>query len=287
MISNISFENINNKKVVDYYKNLESRLGYTFLTWDTKHFGYYPSKRGNISERKAQVLMIELLAKKLQLKKKDLVLDAGCGRGTTTCYLAQKYGCKLIGIDIVPFEIDISIKKAQEQRLENKTNFYLRDYSDTKFPDNYFNKIFTLETLVHSFNLHKTLGEFYRILKPGGRLVLFEYSRAYSHEFSEWENKMIGIINEGSAMTSFNNMYHDTFSNYIKEAGFAVLSDSDITAYMEPSLERFYRYAKIPYSIIKLLHLQHFFINTTAGVEFYKLIKKRLVKYRVFIAEKI
>jgi len=278
---------INQKKIRAYYESLESRWGYTFLTWDTKHFGYYPSKKRDISEKKAQVLMMDLLAKKLQIKKTDLVLDAGCGRGTTTCYLAKKYHSQVIGIDIVPFELDIARKKAQQQKLEGKTSFYLKDYSATKFPSSHFDKIFTLETLVHSPDLQKTLQEFFRILKPGGKLVLFEYSRAYPNELSAYENKMIAIINQGSVMTSFDRMYHDTFAGEIKKAGFKIISDADITAYMEPSLARFYQYAKFPYKIIKLFHLQRFFINTTAGVEFYKLIKKRLIKYRIFVAEKV
>ena len=77
--------------VVDYYNNPESKLGYTFLTQDTKHFGYYPEKRRSITEKSAQTLMMDLLAKKLKLSSANLILDAGCGRGTTSCYLARKY----------------------------------------------------------------------------------------------------------------------------------------------------------------------------------------------------
>lgn len=275
------------KKVIDYYKNPESRLGYTFLTWDTKHFGYYPSKKSDITERKAQQLMIDLVAKKLNLRKGDVILDAGCGRGTAACYLAQKYGANITGIDIVDFELRMAKKRARKLGLTNIVKFFLKDYSDTKFPNNYFDKVFTLETLVHSPNLLKTLKEFYRILKPGGRLVLFEYSKSPPSEFNSWEKKMIDVINQGSAMTSFEKMYHDTFVSHIKKADFKIISDEDITVHMLPSLERFYSYAKIPYQFIKFFHLQKYFINATAGVEFYKMTKKRLIRYRVFVAEKL
>ena len=181
------------QRVVNYYKNLESRLGYTFLTWHTKHFGYYPSKIRDISERQAQFLMMDQMAAKLKLTKSDVVLDAGCGRGTTTCYLAKKYGSKFIGIDIVPFEIKIAQNLAKKLNLTKNTNFYLRDYSVTKFPNNYFDKIFTLETLVHSIDIIKTLKELFRILKSNGRLVLFEYSISPNNAFSDWERKMIKV----------------------------------------------------------------------------------------------
>lgn len=273
-------------QVINYYKNLESRLGYTFLTWDTKHFGYYPSKKGDIPEKKAQELMTDLLAGKIQLKETDLILDAGCGRGTVTCYLAQKYNLRVIGIDIVPFELKMARARVREMKLAGKVKFMQRDYSNTRFPDNYFDKVFTLETLVHSPDLEKTLAEFYRILKPGGKLALFEYSKSYPEEFNEWERKMINLINKGSVMTSFEKMYHDAFAKYIKSAGFRIDKDEEITEHMLPSLERFNKYAKVPYIFVKLFNLQRYFINTTWGVEFYKMMKKGLIKYRIFVATK-
>lgn len=274
------------QKVINYYKSLESRLGYTFLTWNTKHFGYYPSGKRDMGEKEAQILMTELLAKKLQIKNSDLVLDAGCGRGTAACYLAKKYGANVIGIDIVPFELKMAKDLVNNKKLGNKVKFYLKDYSATGFPNNHFDKVFTLETLVHSPNLDKTLKELYRILKPKGRLVLFEYSRAYPKEFTKLELKMLGIINEYSSMTSFNKMFHDTLVKSVEKAGFKILIDEEITKHILPSLERFSAYAKVPYKIIKVFSLQKYFVNTTAGVEFYKFVRKGLVRYRTIVAEK-
>ena len=279
--------NLSRKNVVNYYESLESRLGYTFLTWDTKHFGYYPPKKPNITEKKAQELMIDLLISKLQLSKNNVVLDAGCGRGTTSCYIAKKHGINIIGIDIVPFELKIAREKSEEFNLNNKVRFLRRDYSDTKFPKNYFDKVFTLETLVHSPDLKKTLHEFRRILKPKGRLVLFEYSKSHPEKFNHWEQKMIDLINIGSSMTSFQKIYHDTFAKDISKVGFKIVSDEQITRNMLPSLKRFYKYAILPYLFIKFFKLQKFFINTTAGVEFYRMMKKGLIQYRVIVAEKI
>lgn len=278
--------NKNQKKVVDYYKNLESRLGYTFLTWDTKHFGYYPSKKSDITEKHAQEKMVDLLAKKLALKSNEKVLDAGCGRGTVSCYLAKKYGCRITGIDIVEFELDIAKKRADKLNLGKKVKFYLRDYSDTHFPDNCFDKVFTLETLVHSPDFKKTLEEFHRVLKHRGRLALFEYTISPLKEFNHYDRKMFNIMNKGSAMMSLDKMFHKTFKKDVIKAGFKIISDIDITDFIIPSKERFYKYAKIPYLFIKYFNLQKYFINTTAGVEFYKMGLKGLIKHRVFIAEK-
>ena len=55
--------NLHHKKVVSYFK--ESELGYDLVLGGVKHFGYYPNKVNNISEKKAQDLMQDLLAKSL------------------------------------------------------------------------------------------------------------------------------------------------------------------------------------------------------------------------------
>lgn len=274
------------KKVVDYYNSLESKLGYTFLTWDTKHFGYYPSKKPDITEKQAQREIMDLLANQLQLKSTDIVLDAGCGRGTTSCYLAKKYGYHITGIDIVEFELKMAKRRAEKLNLREKVTFFLQDYSNTQFPDYCFDKIFTLETLVHSPDFHKTLGEFHRLLKVKGRLALFEYTLSPSEEFNAYDRRMLDIINTGSAMMSLDKMLHNNFKKDIEKNGFKVITDETITEYIRPSMERFYQYAKIPYKLIQLFQLQSKFINTTAGVEFYKMGLKGLVHYHTIIAEK-
>jgi len=278
--------NKDRQRVINYYQNLESRLGYTFLTWDTKHFGYYPSGKKDLSERKAQMLMVDLLAKKLKLQKTDKVLDAGCGRGTVACYLTKKYGAKVYGIDIVEFELIKARKRALKQKLNNSVSFSLQDYSQTNFPDNFFDKVFTLETLVHSPDFKITLKELHRVLKPGGKIAFFEYSVSPLKDFQPWEKRMIGIIASGSSMTSLLKMQHHTLVKDIEKAGFKLISDEDITLHTIPSMARFYKYAFIPYQIIKLLKIQRCFINTTAGVEFYKMGQKGLLKYRTITATK-
>lgn len=279
-------KNNHQKKVIDYYSHPESRFGYTFLTWDTKHFGFYPHKKRDISEKEAQVKMTEELVKRLQVRKDDLVLDAGCGRGTVACYLARTYGSQIMGIDIVPFELEMAKKRAVREGIKNRVKFYRRDYSQTGFPHNHFDKIFTLETLVHSPDFRVTLQEFFRVLKPGGMLVLFEYSRSESSEFTRREKMMFDLINEKSSMTSLDTMYHRVVGKCLRDIGFTHIKGEDITPYMLPSLERFYRHAKIPYVFLQLFRLHKYFINTTAGVEFYRMMQRRLVRYRIFSARK-
>ena len=46
--------------------------------------------------------------------------------------------------------------------------------SDTGFPDNYFDAVYSVETLEHAFNAETALKEMIRILEPGGKLMIID-----------------------------------------------------------------------------------------------------------------
>lgn len=279
--------NSNQKQIINYYQGLESRLGYTFLTWNAKHFGFYPTNQNDISEKKAQELLQDYLWKKLSIKKKNhLILDAGSGRGIVSLYLAKKYGAHVIGIDLVPFEVELAKRLAEKLKLEDKVKYIQGDYSEIPLESNSCEAIYTMETLVHASNLSKTLKEFKRVLKPKGKFVLFEYSVSSKREFTQREWKIFNLISKGSAMHSLPVMRHNQIKHFLKKAGFSKIKDEEITSQVLPSMKRFYKYARLPYIFISLLKLHKYFINTTWAVEFYKIFSKRLLRYRVFEAEK-
>lgn len=278
--------NINQKKVLSYYSSTESKLGYKYITGETKHFGYYPKDNSDISEQKAQQLMSDLVAKNLELKPNQVVLDAGCGYGVVACYLAKRYKANIVGIDLNNYEIKRAIHRASRMQLQEKVQFEKMDYSQTNFPKNHFDSIFTLETLSHAFNLSITLKGFLGILKPKGKIALFEYTLAPEKDFSPWELKMLSLGIEGTAALGLREFQHNQFTNYLKGIGFINIKEQNITQNILPSLRRLRRIALLPYLFVKLFALQKYFINMTIAVEWYELIKKGLIRYCIFTAEK-
>jgi len=277
-------ETKHHKKVIDYFK--KSKLGYDIVLWGAKHFGFYPSTKKDISEKRAQELMQGLLAKNLEINKKQLILDAGCGQGVVSTYLAKKYGCKIIGITIVPFEVDKANTLAKELGVSKMVEYHLMDYSNTTFRDNQFDSVYTMEAFVHSPTPKKTLREFFRILKPGGRLVMFEYTIVDDSKLTKREKKLSDMIIEGSAMGALKSMRHNSFPKTLKGVGFESVMEQNITQNIIPSFERLYKLARMPYFFVKLFRLQKHFINLTAAVESFKPIKRGLMRYCIFTAKK-
>jgi len=278
--------NTNQQKVLKYYQSIESRLGYENITGEIKHFGYYPNSQKSITEKKAQMLMTDLVAKNLKLKPGQFVLDAGCGYGIVSCYLAQKYKVNVVGIDLNKYEIGKARKRADELNINEKVQFEIMDYTQLKFPKDKFDAIFTLETLSHSPDLKKTLKGFLNVLEAKGRITLFEYTLAPEKNFNPWELKMLNIGIEGTAALGLPEFKHDLFPQYLKKIGFRNVNEQNITKNMLPSIGRLKRLATIPYFFIKLFRLQKYFVNTTIAVEWYGLWKEGLVRYCIFTAEK-
>ena len=274
------------KKVVKYYTNPETKLGFDYVLWGSKHFGFYQTDKTDITEKEAQILHQDLVAKNLDLKETDIVLDAGCGQGVVSTYLSKKIGSKIFGITLVPFEVEKAQKRAKNLGVQEKTEYQVMDYSATNFTDNYFDAIYTTETLSHSPDIRKTLKEFFRILKPGGKIALFEYTLAPDEKFSPWEKKMLDIVIDGSAMMGLKDFRHNKFTDVIKSAGFEKVKEQNITENIRPSFYRLHKLSIWPYKLVKLFGLQKFFINTTAGYEYYKMADKDLFRYCIFTGNK-
>ena len=267
--------------VISYYHTFESKLGYRLLG-GVKHFGYYPVDQENIPTLQAQELMDEQLAQTLALPEESQVLDAGCGEGGVAFYLVKHHSLNVTGVDLLDFNIAKAKRGAKRQGLTSKVSFLEADYSNTRLPDSSFDGIYTMETLVHSPNYRKTLSEFYRLLKPGGKLVHFEYSMAPNMPVEA--KQAVTRVNRLAAMPAFNEFTYGTLENALETSGFESVHSWDITERMLPLLRKFERKARLPYRIATWLQLQDHFVNAMSAVVLTKHIN--LWRYNIISATK-
>ena len=93
------------------------------------------------------------------------MLELGCGTGQWTEYFIKK-GFKLTGIDIS----DEMLKFAHSKSLN--ADFLKADSSQIPFDDNSFSAVSSITMLEFVEDQNKVLQEAYRVLKPGGWLIL-------------------------------------------------------------------------------------------------------------------
>ena len=137
------------------------------------HDGFH--EKGVRSFEEALLNMNDFVGRLLELDKKKnaVILDAGCGVGGTSIYLGNKFAdAMFIGITISKKQVEMARKFAMERNFNNNTKFLLMDYMATNFPSDYFDGIFALESISYAPNKKDFVKEMYRILKPGGRLVI-------------------------------------------------------------------------------------------------------------------
>jgi len=264
---------INQQKIIDYYHSIESRLGYLLLLKGIRHFGYYPIGEEKLSIHEAQLRMEEQLSKELNLPRNSHLLDAGCGEGNVAIHLAQNYGYRVTGIDLLDESIKIARRKAKIANLETKINFIQGDYTKVKFPINYFDGIYTMETLVHVEKFRDVLKKFRKILSPAGKLVLFEYTLTPENQLTEHQRLIWQNIRTGTGMYGLAKLYHGIFPILLQEIGFSEIMVEEITPRVIPMLEYFYRLAVVPYTILKILKLEKVMINAMSAVEGYRDLK--------------
>ncbi len=140
------------------------------------HHGYY-GKNGNykLDRRQAQIDLIEelLLWSGYNCDNPPQnIIDVGCGIGGSTLHLAQKFGCKATGITLSPVQASRAKERAAEASLDNRVKFEVTNALAMPFTDNSFDLVWSLESGEHMPDKAKFLAECYRVLKPGGKMIL-------------------------------------------------------------------------------------------------------------------
>ncbi|KAK3311664.1 S-adenosyl-L-methionine-dependent methyltransferase [Chaetomium strumarium] len=262
-----------NPHLKSYYESLESRIGYRLVLGGTRHFGYYEKDTyWPFPVGKALRAMEDKMFRALDLPVGSQVLDAGCGVAHVALYMARR-GLRITGVDIIDHHIAKAKRNVARAGLPpGQISIQKMDYHHLDaIPDQSHDGVYTMETFVHATDPEQVLADFYRILKPGGRLVLFEYD----HEIDADERvpqhvvEDMNLVNQYAAMPTNARSHKGVFASMLEHTGFSDIKEEDYSKNIRPMLRLFWVMAAIPYFIIKLLRLERWFINTVAGAQGY------------------
>lgn len=108
--------------------------------------------------------------------KKNLVLDVACGTGDFAIAASRAGVGEVVGVDIAENMIDIGRRKVKEKGLEEKITLQWGDCEQLVFDEATFDVV-TVAFGVRNFeHLEKGLTEMNRVLRPGGQVVILEFS---------------------------------------------------------------------------------------------------------------
>jgi SAM-dependent methyltransferase len=112
------------------------------------------------------------IPKLLDLRLDSAVLEVGCGSGGYALHVAEKVGCRLVGLDINAPGVRNANQLALARRLASQARFEQYDVSkNLPFGDRTFDAVFANDVLCHLRGRSEVLGEMFRVLKPGGRML--------------------------------------------------------------------------------------------------------------------
>jgi ubiquinone/menaquinone biosynthesis C-methylase UbiE len=114
--------------------------------------------------------MVELAV----LRNSDHVLDIGSGTGIVTCEAAKSLGKegRVTGVDLSSGMIRAASEKAAAAGLAERVTFLKGDGEALDLRSESFDAVLSLFVMMHFPHPEVALGEMYRVLRPGGRLVI-------------------------------------------------------------------------------------------------------------------
>ena len=104
------------------------------------------------------------------------ILEAGTGKGHFALALAKR-GYSFFTFDISEEEQHFARLNIAYSGLEKQVNFRIEDGEHTSFSDASFNVVFSVNVLHHLANPYRVIDELIRILAPGGKLVVSDFSK--------------------------------------------------------------------------------------------------------------
>ena len=150
---------------VDHYSALQ--VFYRRLSKDASiHMPLWLDGTGSLidANRNAQILMAQACSPRAGQR----ILDAGCGLGSTSVWLAREYGVEVVGVSNAAPNVAACRELAEASGTAALTSFQVADLMTDFAEPNSFDTVWNLESLNYLVPKRAFIERVFRILKPGG-----------------------------------------------------------------------------------------------------------------------
>lgn len=160
----------------------------------------------------------------LDIGPDDTVLDIGCGLGGASRFAAHQYGCRVTGIDLTEEYVNTGNVLCSWVGLDNLIALEQGDATATRYSDGTFDKSYMMHVGMNIPNKQALASELHRVLRPGGRLGIYDVMRVGDGDLSfpvPWATNP-----EESDVSSA-----DEYSAALELAGLRVVSERNRSAF--------------------------------------------------------
>ena len=225
------------KNIVDYYDASENAYK---DAWDLNnslaiHYGYWDKNVKSFPQSLQR--MNEVMAEAGRLKTGDVVLDAGCGVGGSSIFLASKIGCKVVGVSLSEKQIQQARQNAVSKNVSESVAFKAMDYCNTGFPNESFDAVWGCESICYADNKEEFIKEAFRLLKRGGKLIVAD---GFVIKYENNNEPVIRKWLDGWQVNYLETMKR--FCDFMQRSGFNNIRFTDISTFTNNSSRRLYRF---------------------------------------------
>lgn len=191
------------QQVADMFDNISPR--YDFLN-------HFLSLGIDIRWRKKAIKLLK------DIKPKN-ILDIATGTGDFAIESLSLNPDKVIGVDISEGMLNVGREKLKKRKLDSRISLESGDSENLPFEDNMFDAIIVAFGVRNFENLEKGLAEMYRVVRPGGKVVILEFSKPKRFPFKQ--------------------LYNFYFKNILPTIGKTISKDNSAYTYLPESVKSF------------------------------------------------
>jgi tocopherol O-methyltransferase len=239
-----------------YAAATEDYLKYYQADWHHHmHYGFDRDlpRGGNPTEH-----MVRYLAGIAGLQAGDRMLDAGCGVGGSSVFLARELGLACVGITLMESQARLARGFAAQSlavrgrpatapgrpasgatRGRGQARFAVNDFHLPAFKAGSFDAIWALESFDHAVDKRAWVAAMFGLLKPGGRLMIADGFRSGVPR-DRAQAKAYESFLAGWAVPHL--CTHGEIAQWAEEAGFALAHAEDISADVMPHARAIFRF---------------------------------------------
>ena len=123
------------------------------------------------------------------------ILDVATGTADMAIMACKMLGpVRVTGIDISPGMLELGRKKVEKEQLGDKIELFRGDSEAINYPSHSFDAVMVAFGVRNFENLENGLAEMLRVLKPGGRLIVLEFSKPRQKTIKRLYNLYMGLV---------------------------------------------------------------------------------------------
>lgn len=276
-----------NQDVENYYDHtephyrmwwkLDASMGLHYGVWDP---GIRTLKDAVINTNRELMLLGEI-------PEGASILDAGCGVGGSSIFLAKEKNCQARGITLSARQVATATKYAEQHGVRDLVQFEQKDYTNTGYEADSFDMVWAIESMQTAQDKSLFFKEIARVLKPGGRLLIADCFKSHPYNIQA-EPHMLTMLN-GWAISDILTLAE--LEDLAGTFGLRLCGRRNVSQEVKPSVNRIYWAAlagMIGTKAYNLVYNATYFskIHYKTGLAQYKTYRKGLWDYELLALQK-